>query len=236
VTDSSASPVVAAASVATGAVLNSPEVIAEALRRAILRGELAPGEHVRQPEWSEQLGVSRAVLREAFKILTGERLLRHSPQAGYFVSKLNNAEMKQLYRIRMFVEEEILRSIRWPTAEELVVFEELFDRYQELFRAGDIINAMEVWRDYTLKLFNLSPLKLMISEAMRLREMASPYRMVGLTTMLVRDPELQQLEGIRHQQLTALQEHDLEPLVESIVRDRTNNVDTAMLSLFGAGS
>jgi DNA-binding GntR family transcriptional regulator len=214
--------------------MNSPEVVAQELRRAILRGDLAPGEHVRQSEWSDQLGVSRAVLREAFKILTGQRLLRHSPQAGYFVAKLNASEMKQLYRIRMFMEEEILRSIRWPTEPEIDALSELFARYRRLFLAGDVTAAMDCWRSYTEGMFDLSPLKLMISEAMRLWEMASPYRMVGLTTQLIRDPELLGMEAVRLAQQEALRSRDIEALIASFVRDRTATTDNAMLLLFGA--
>jgi DNA-binding GntR family transcriptional regulator len=213
---------------------NSPEVIAEELRRAILRGELAPGEHVRQPEWSNRLGVSRPVLREAFKILTGQRLLRHSPQAGYFVVKLNTGEMRQLYQIRMFIEEQILRTIRWPTEDEIEELGDLFAQYRSLFLAGDVTAAVDCWREYTERIFSLSPLKLMISEAMRLWEMASPYRMVGLTTQLIRDPELLSIEEVRQAELAAFREHDLDALIKSFVHKRTATTDAAMLSLFGS--
>jgi DNA-binding GntR family transcriptional regulator len=217
-----------------GEFVNSPERVAEQLRRAILRGDLAPGEHVRQPDWSDQLGVSRAVLREAFKILTGQRLLRHSPQSGYFVAKLNAAEMTELYRIRMFVEEEILRSIRWPSEAEIEALSELFIRYRALFLSGDITNAMDCWREYTLSLFNLSPLKFTISEAMRLWEMASPYRIVGLTTQLIRDPNLLSVEAARSAQQEALHKHDIEGLIESFIRARTATTDTPMMMLLGS--
>jgi DNA-binding GntR family transcriptional regulator len=212
---------------------NSPELVVEELRRAILRRELAPGEHVRQPAWAERLGVSRAVLREAFKILTGQRLLRHSPHSGYFVAKLSASEMTQLYRIRMFVEEEILRTIRWPSKEEIAVLGELSARYQAILMTGDITTAMDCWREYTKTLFDLSPLEFTVSEAMRLWEMAAPYRVVGLTAQLLQDGHLRKVERGLQQQLTALRRHDVEMLIDSFVRRRTADTDRAVLLLLG---
>lgn len=214
-------------------MLNSPELVAEELRGAILRGELAPGEHVRQPIWAERLGVSRAVLRESFKILTGQRLLRHSPHSGYFVAKLSASEMTQLYRIRMFVEEQILRSIRWPSKEELAILGELSTRYRAILMSGDITTAMDCWREYTKTLFGLSPLEFTVSEAMRLWEMAAPYRLVGLTAQLLQDGKLRSVEKGCQQQLAALRRHDVEMLIESFVRRRTASTDRAVLLLLG---
>lgn len=214
-------------------MLNSPELVAEQLRRAILRGELVPGEHVRQPIWADRLGVSRAVLREAFKILTGQRLLRHSPHSGYFVAKLSASEMTQLYRIRMFVEEQILRTIRWPSREEIATLAEVATRYRAILMTGDITTAMDCWRDYTKTLFDLSPLEFTVSEAMRLWEMAAPYRVVGLTVQLLQDPKLRVVEKACQRQLAALRKHDVEALIESFVRRRTADTDRAVLLLLG---
>lgn len=214
-------------------MLNSPELVAEELRRAILRGELAPGEHVRQPVWAERLGVSRAVLREAFKILTGQRMLRHSPRSGYFVAKLSASEMKQLYRMRMFVEEEILRTIRWPSKDEIADFGELSSRYRRILATGDITTAMDCWREYTKKLFDLSSLEFTVGEAMRLWEMAAPYRVIGLTAQLLQDRNLRSVEKGCTQQLNALRKHDVEALIEWFVRRRTADTDRAVLLLLG---
>lgn len=218
---------------------NTPEVVAELLRRAILRGELVPGEHVRQPAWSEKLHVSRTVLREAFKILAGQRLLRHSPRAGYFVAKLDAGEMKELYRLRMLVEEEILRSIRWPHDDELAVLEDIFSRHMACLGDGSLTLSAEYWRDYTFKLFDLSPLRFTVEEGKRLWEMASPYRMVVLTTRLMLDPQLVELESSQREQFDALRAHDRDRLVKWMLQDRSVNskyfaAQTHLLSLLSA--
>jgi DNA-binding GntR family transcriptional regulator/transposase len=201
-------------------VRSSPDEVAEQLRRAILQGVLAPGEHVRQPQWAEQLGVSRTVLREAFKILTGQHLLRHDPQSGYFVAKLNVEEMRQLYRLTAFVEEEILRKIRWPTRNEITVLDQQFLEYYEAFLAGNLIGAIDHWQAYLFHLYSLSSETFLIKEGIRLFEIATPYRMIVFTTMLLQDPSLSEIAIARHDQIAALRARDLSRFIKSIIYDR----------------
>ncbi|MFE9327544.1 GntR family transcriptional regulator [Nocardia sp. NPDC052278] len=52
--------------------------IAEVLRRLILQGELRPGQQLLQIQLAERLGVSRTPLREAFRLLEQDGLLRIS--------------------------------------------------------------------------------------------------------------------------------------------------------------
>ena len=98
---------------------NSSERVANVRRRSIVRGELTPGEHVRQEIWASRLGVSRVPVREALKMLAAEHLLVHDPHRGYFVADVRPYDKEQIYRIRQFLEPEIVRSIRWPSEDEI---------------------------------------------------------------------------------------------------------------------
>jgi GntR family transcriptional regulator, vanillate catabolism transcriptional regulator len=50
--------------------------VAKSLRGLILRGEIAPGTHLLQVDLAEMLGVSRTPLREAFRLLEQDGLVR----------------------------------------------------------------------------------------------------------------------------------------------------------------
>jgi DNA-binding GntR family transcriptional regulator len=62
--------------------------VADHLRRAILSGEIGPGEWIRQEEVAERLGSSRLPVREALRILEAEGLTEHERHRGARVPRL----------------------------------------------------------------------------------------------------------------------------------------------------
>ena len=85
------------------------EAVLAELRRAIVTGELAPGEQVLQDALAERFGVSRVPLREALKILEGEGQVTYRPHRGYFVAELDVDDLREVYRIRDLLESEAVR-------------------------------------------------------------------------------------------------------------------------------
>jgi DNA-binding GntR family transcriptional regulator len=83
---------------------------AEKLRRLLIAGDLVPGERLSESAVSERLGVSRNTLREAFRVLTHERLLVHKPHAGVFVAVPSLASIIDIYRVRRMIECQALRA------------------------------------------------------------------------------------------------------------------------------
>ena len=74
------------------------------LRQAIIDGELAPGQRLREAELSAATGVSRSVIREALCQLEAERLIVTVPNKGAMVRTLSPAEAVDVYRIRALLE------------------------------------------------------------------------------------------------------------------------------------
>jgi DNA-binding GntR family transcriptional regulator len=74
--------------------------IADQLRRAILAGEIAPGDHIRQQEIAARFGVSRLPVREALRILEAEGLTQHETNKGARVCRLDMQELQVVYQIR----------------------------------------------------------------------------------------------------------------------------------------
>jgi DNA-binding GntR family transcriptional regulator len=69
---------------------------AEAIRKLILDGVLAPGQRLKERELCEQLGVSRTPVREAIKALTQEGLLRAMPNRSAVVATMELEEVRAL--------------------------------------------------------------------------------------------------------------------------------------------
>ena len=78
--------------------------VADVLRTRITEGRLLPGTRLSEEEIGEALGVSRNTLREAFRLLSHERLLVHVFNRGVFVRTLDRDDIRDLYRFRRFIE------------------------------------------------------------------------------------------------------------------------------------
>ena len=77
---------------------------AERLRRAILAGDMAPGQRLVEEELAGTLGVTRASLRAALFDLTAEGLVERIPNRGARVRAISVAEAVAIIECRMVLE------------------------------------------------------------------------------------------------------------------------------------
>jgi DNA-binding GntR family transcriptional regulator len=80
------------------------------LRRAILTGELAPGEKLYGEKLAERWGVSATPLRESFQRLAGEGLVVIEPQRGARVAPIDASAAVHVYDLRLLLDPAALRS------------------------------------------------------------------------------------------------------------------------------
>ncbi|MDE2415359.1 MAG: GntR family transcriptional regulator [Comamonadaceae bacterium] len=89
---------------AAGTLQNLTDRIAQQLREKLVDGELTPGQRLSESALSESLAISRNTLREAFRLLTKEGLLRHEPNRGVSVAVPSIAAIIDIYRVRRLIE------------------------------------------------------------------------------------------------------------------------------------
>lgn len=80
------------------------ERMAEQVRQKITRGEFAPGQRLSEQTLSDSLGISRNTLREVFRMLTKDGLVKHAPNRGVFVAIPSIASIIDIYRVRRLIE------------------------------------------------------------------------------------------------------------------------------------
>jgi DNA-binding GntR family transcriptional regulator len=83
--------------------------LAREIRGLLIAGELAPGQRLSEAAFSDRFDVSRNSLREAFRLLTKDGLLRHEANRGVFVAVPTMATIIDIYRVRRMVECAALR-------------------------------------------------------------------------------------------------------------------------------
>lgn len=76
------------------------DVIFEALRKAIVSGDIKPGERLMEVLLAEQMGVSRTPVREAIRRLEAEGLVTMTPRKGTHVSELSIKDMMDVLEVR----------------------------------------------------------------------------------------------------------------------------------------
>lgn len=194
---------------------NTAERVAVALRTAIAHGELVAGSHVRQEQWASELGVSRAPVREAMKMLVSERLLSYDTHRGYFVSDLDPDQMTQVYLIRTLLETEVLRTIRWPSAEELSEFRKLGKETVDLLRMLSVHEALDAARALQFAIFDLSPKEFLVGEVKRYWGLAEIYRALSMGASRSTDPTARHVRSHQRELFAALASHDRRRLIEN---------------------
>src|ERR1700739_2717322 len=88
---------------------STPGLFADAIRLAILRGQLAPGQVLKQEELAKQFGLSRAPVREALRQLEAEGLVISYPHRGTVVAELSPEEIEEVFFIRITLETTVLQ-------------------------------------------------------------------------------------------------------------------------------
>lgn len=90
-----------------------PDTVADTIRQRLIQGELRAGQHLSEATLSQQLNISRNTLREVFRILITEGLLRHEPNRGVTVVIPSIADIIDIYRVRRLIECQSLEKA-WP--------------------------------------------------------------------------------------------------------------------------
>jgi DNA-binding GntR family transcriptional regulator len=82
----------------------APQAAAQAIREAIISGELKGGDRILEQRWSQRLGIGQPTLREALHELEHQGLLRKLHQRGTYVSQLSPEDYRLIQEVRIPLE------------------------------------------------------------------------------------------------------------------------------------
>lgn len=114
------------------------EHVVRNLREAIVTGVLAPGQKLVEAKLCEDLGVSRASLREALRQLEAERLIQIVPFKGPTVADMTWSEASQIYEVRELLEgHAAFLFAELATDDELAAMREALAEFDAAVKKGD---------------------------------------------------------------------------------------------------
>ena len=114
------------------------------------------------------------------------------------------------------LERELLRSVAWPSADELVALEELVAALERALAEQDTRAWLDRHREFFQTLFGLSPEKLLVREVLRLIGLTDRYRALAPEVL----PSAERYVIQERHLLTALAKRDRRRLLALFERDR----------------
>lgn len=96
------------------------ETVLKTIRQAIMRGDLKPGDPLREVHIAEQMGISRAPIREAIRDLESEGLVVSHTYRGAFVAQLSDTDLWEIYTLRAALERMAVEIVAQSASPELL--------------------------------------------------------------------------------------------------------------------
>ena len=127
------------------------------IKRMILSYELRPGQKLEHQPLSDRLGMSRTPVREALGRLTEEGFVTRVPHKGYFVAEITEAEAKELFELREYLElYSIEKAIKNRTVDDLKKLREILGSYKAAISLGVSRQMFLVDENFHLKLAEIA--------------------------------------------------------------------------------
>jgi DNA-binding GntR family transcriptional regulator len=118
---------------------NLSEEVYTIVRSRIIGQGIAPGTRLLEAELAEQLGVSRAPIREALRKLEHEGLIESFPRRGAIVVRVPDDEIEMFYGLRAEIEANAFaRACTRITDEDLENLEAIVEELEGAYAAADV--------------------------------------------------------------------------------------------------
>jgi DNA-binding GntR family transcriptional regulator len=131
--------------------------LADKIRIEILSERIPPGEKITEQAMAEQFGVSRTPVREAFRLLEAEGLIKLIMNRGAHVIGITKSDMIDLFRVRLLIETQAVEwAIQRVTDEELEALEESIDFMTFYTEQGDVKRMRDINAEFHRKMIAAS--------------------------------------------------------------------------------
>ncbi|GHH36958.1 GntR family transcriptional regulator [Streptomyces candidus] len=155
--------------------------VANALRAALIAGELRPGSVYSAPGLAADFGVSATPVREAMLDLAREGLVEPVRNKGFRITEVSERDLDQYAEIRALIEVPVVgRVTRSATREQLEALRPDAEQIVAAAREHDLIGYLEADRRFHLTLLGLAGNERLVETVGDLRKRS---RLYGLTRL-----------------------------------------------------
>lgn len=119
----------------------------QALRKAIARGDVVPGQRLIEEELSDRFGVTRSSLRQAIDVLVSDGLVERIPNRGAQVRRLSIADAVEVIECRAVLEGLIARKAAEQIENaDIARLNNQMDSMRDSLTVGDLLKYSELIR------------------------------------------------------------------------------------------
>ncbi|MDF2595320.1 MAG: GntR family transcriptional regulator [Clostridia bacterium] len=157
------------------------DIVFQTLRKAILTGELEPGERLMEIQLGEKLGVSRTPIREAIRKLELEGLVIMVPRKGAQVAHFTEKDIQDVLEVRAALEALAAKiACKRMDDRSFLKLQLAITEYDYAARDKDIETMIEKDVEFHETIFNASQNDKLIQLFNNLREQVHRYRIAYL--------------------------------------------------------
>jgi DNA-binding GntR family transcriptional regulator len=209
------------------------ELAYDAVRDAILSGQLTPGSRLNQDDLAKRLGVSRAPIRDALTRLEAEGFVQTTARRGLVVAPMTPRELIDIFELRAILDGHSVRLACKRIGEtDFARLREIVDRTERLTSAGNTHELVQAHAEFHYGIYAASGNAELERVARNLWGRCYRFRLMGLANAETARLSLQAHRDI----LQALQERDGDRAATLVSRESQMNIDRLLPSIEETGA
>ena len=158
------------------------EITYEALKDAIISGEIAPGERIIESVYATKFNISRTPVREALRKLEQDDLVEYIPRRGVIVKSLNDDDINEIYIIRQSLESLAIEfAVKHVTTQDILELREILNHIDSNIKDNRTAEASRLSRELHTRIYELSELNRLVSMVATLDEYMDRFSYLSLT-------------------------------------------------------
>jgi DNA-binding GntR family transcriptional regulator len=194
--------------------------IADAMRQAIVKGELVADHRLDEQSLADKFGVSRIPIREAFALLERDGLVRSEPRRGTFVVGLTDEDIHDIYEYRCMIEAHAVRVVAASVdAEGLVKLRRLVERTESAMHANQAENMALNDLEFHRQLVTLAGNKRSLTSWEMIADLVAVFLRINSSMFRELPRSTEPIDELRHSKLLNLLEAHEGPAAEDLLRE-----------------
>ncbi|NLM73484.1 MAG: GntR family transcriptional regulator [Clostridiaceae bacterium] len=162
------------------------DVIFDTLRKAIINGDIKPGERLMEVSLAEQMGVSRTPVREAIRKLEAEGLVTMIPRKGTHVSEVSIKDIIDVLEVRAALDKLATGlAARRIDNSQVKMIENVHKQYIAFVEKNNIEGAIRKDVEFHDTIYSISGNPRLIAVSSSLREQIYRFRVMYMSDTII---------------------------------------------------